>query len=65
MRIDLNGTPYETEARSLAALVEEAGAEAEAVATALDGQFVPRADRAGTALTAGARVEILAPMQGG
>lgn len=65
MRIDLNGKPYTTNAQTLAALVDETGAEAKAVATALDGMFVPRPLRADTALTAGARVEILSPMQGG
>ena len=65
MRIDLNGAPYETEARTLAALLEETGADARAVATALDGQFVPRPDRAQTVLSAGAKVEVLSPMQGG
>ncbi|KZY02027.1 MULTISPECIES: sulfur carrier protein ThiS [unclassified Sulfitobacter] len=65
MRIDLNGDPYTTRSRTLAALVEETGAEAGAVATALDGAFVPRGLRAKTALRAGVRVEILSPMQGG
>jgi sulfur carrier protein len=36
-----------------------------AVATALNGKFVPAAKRAATQLNAGDRVEILAPMQGG
>lgn len=65
MRIDLNGAPYVTGARTLAALLDETGAEASAVATALDGQFVPRAARAQAMLREGARVEVLSPMQGG
>ncbi|PTQ68295.1 sulfur carrier protein ThiS [Celeribacter persicus] len=65
MRIDLNGTSYETPARTLADLIAETGAEAAAVATALDGVFVPRDARAATLLSDGAKVEILAPMQGG
>ncbi|QPM90434.1 sulfur carrier protein ThiS [Pseudooceanicola algae] len=65
MRIDLNGAPVLTEAATLAALIDEKGLEAAAVATALDGAFVPRDLRDSTALTPGARVEILSPMQGG
>ena len=42
-----------------------AGTDGYALATALNGKFVPAAKRAATALTAGDRIEILAPMQGG
>ena len=64
MRIDLNGTAIEVAARNLAdALVElRYGG---ALATALNGSFVPVAARAKTALHDGDRVEVLAPMQGG
>ena len=65
MRIDLNGEELATEAATLAALLAERGLDAASVATALDGVFVPRVRRADVRLAAGARVEILSPMQGG
>lgn len=65
MHIIVNGRPAETEARDLAALLEERGDKSDCVATALNGDFVPRAARAGTPLHPGDRVEVLRPMQGG
>lgn len=65
MRIELNGEPVETLAETLDALIAERGVEAGAVATAVAGSFVPRSARAATPLQPGAKVEILAPMQGG
>lgn len=65
MRIDLNGEPVATEAATLAALIAERGHDPASVATALDGRFVARDRRATTGLTAGAKIEILEPMQGG
>jgi sulfur carrier protein len=65
MRIDLNGEPVTTEAATLAALLDERGLPPASVATALDGTFIPRARRETTPLAVGARVEVLAPMQGG
>jgi len=65
MQIELNGRPTETDAGTLAALVAERGFDAAVVATALDGVFVPRTARAATPLAAGARIELLSPMQGG
>jgi sulfur carrier protein len=41
------------------------GAPQAGVAVAVDGQVVPRADWAGTALGEGARVEVLTAVQGG
>jgi len=65
MRIELNGARVETGAITLAELVAERGFPETAVATALDGAFVPRGARADTALAEDARVEVLTPMQGG
>lgn len=65
MQIDLNGAPVITQARTLAALIDEQGFAAEVVATAVGGDFVPRSARADTPLTPGDRVEVLSPMQGG
>lgn len=65
MRIDLNGKPTLTAAATLADLCDEQGFDAASVATALDGNFVPRGQRAATALEPGAKVEVVSPMQGG
>lgn len=65
MRVELNGEAVETQALTLADLVQERGLPAPSVATALNGNFVPRGLRAVTQLAEGARVEILSPMQGG
>lgn len=64
MRIWVNGAPCETEAETLAALIEEA-APAGPVATALNGDFVACEARAATRLAEADRVEILSPMAGG
>ena len=69
MRIELNGTEREMpEGATLADAVRETGAEPEVsrgLAAALDGEVVPRADWSATALVVGARVEVLAAIQGG
>ena len=61
----VNGELAETAAATLAALVESLGFAESAVATALNGAFVPRAQRSATQLAPGDRVEIVAPRQGG
>ena len=63
--IFVNGERTETRASSLGELVTQLGYEQNAVATALNGDFVPRPSRAGTALSEDDRVEIVAPRQGG
>ena len=65
MRIDLNGTPFTVVARSLAEMLTELGFDGAAIATALNGTFVPAAARAAALLQDGDRIEVLAPMQGG
>ena len=65
MIIDVNAEGTEVAAATLDALVAELGHEPDAVATALNGEFVPRAERAAAFLKGGDRVEILSPMQGG
>ncbi|WP_423415295.1 sulfur carrier protein ThiS [Hyphomicrobium sp. B1] len=66
-RIELvvNGRKTESVARTLAALIDEQGLAGAKVATALNGQFVPEARRATTALDGGDRVEIVSARQGG
>ncbi|HUC45374.1 MAG TPA: sulfur carrier protein ThiS [Hyphomicrobiaceae bacterium] len=61
----VNGERTETGAVSLAELVAQLGHGEEAVATALNGDFVPRQARASTPLRPGDKVEIVAPRQGG
>jgi sulfur carrier protein len=61
----VNGERAETGARSLAELLAQLGYDQEAVATALNGAFVPRRAREGTPLRPGDRIEIVAPRQGG
>jgi thiazole synthase len=68
VKVELNGQPRELPAgATLADAVREAGAEREArgVAVALDGEVVPRAAWAATALGEGSKVEVLAAIQGG
>ena len=64
MSLFVNGEP-QSSAPDLAALLERMGLAGAAVATALNGRFVPAAARAATALADGDRIEVLAPMQGG
>ncbi len=63
--IVVNGEDAETQARTLAELVADRGFAEGQVATALNGDFVPRHARAATELAHGDRVEIVAPRQGG
>ncbi len=65
MKIQLNGASHNTEHNDLAALILTLGHEADKVATAVDGLFVPRTARAQTLLNEGCAVEVLAPMEGG
>jgi sulfur carrier protein len=65
LAITLNGEPVTTPARTLHELVEQQRLTSLKVATALNGRFVAQSQRATTALTAGDRVEIVSPRQGG
>lgn len=64
MNLYVNDEPQAL-APDLAALLDRLGLSDAVVATALNGRFVPSAERASTPLRAGDRVEVLAPMQGG
>jgi sulfur carrier protein len=61
----VNGETTETDAATLAALVASLGFAEAQVATALNGEFVARGQRAATLLGAGDKVELVAPRQGG
>ena len=61
----VNGEAVDTAASTLAHLVAERGFAEAAVATARNGEFVPRAARTATLLSPGDEIEIVAPRQGG
>lgn len=65
MKIEVNGASREITGSTVAAALDELGWAEARIATALNGNFVPRALRSTTALNAGDRLEVLAPMQGG
>ena len=65
MRIILNGEARDCVAGTVEQVLEEAGFGDAVVATALNGRFVPVAERASTPIAEGDEVEVLAPMQGG
>lgn len=65
MRIEVNGGAREVAGPSLADALTELGWAEARVATALNGEFIPKCLRAETALQAGDTLEVLAPMQGG
>jgi len=65
MKIDVNGEMRDIAATSVDATLAELGWGGARVATALNGEFLPKAARADTALRDGDRLEVLAPMQGG
>jgi sulfur carrier protein len=65
MKITLNGTPQETGAETLAALLDEMGYTDARVATAVNEEFVPAPSRDAHSLADGDRIEIVTPRQGG
>ncbi|MGO1079303.1 sulfur carrier protein ThiS [Inquilinus sp. CA228] len=65
MKIILNGEPCEVDGRTIKTALDECGYGDAAVATALNGEFVPKDLRSETAVTEGDLLEVLAPMQGG
>jgi sulfur carrier protein len=65
MRILVNGASREIGAADLLAALDELGYGGAVIATAVNGEFVPAADRPASRLVEGDRIEVLAPMQGG
>jgi sulfur carrier protein len=65
MRVTVNGEPREVGAGTLAEALLALDYEEAVVATALNGEFVPKRKRAETLLADGDRIEIVAPRQGG
>jgi len=65
MRLIVNGEDRDIEAVTLAAALVALDYEDTTVATALNGEFVPKRAREATPVCEGDRIEILAPRQGG
>ena len=65
MTIICNGAAREVASRSLAEILRELGYMEAAIATAVNGQFVPARDRDTVVLSAGDALEIVSPRQGG
>ena len=65
MRIIVNGEARQVDAHTLAELCAALGLADAKVATAVNGDFVAAADRAGRALSENDTIEIVAPRQGG
>lgn len=65
MNIQCNEKPVEIIAKNLAAALVELGYESMQVATAINGEFVPRSMWALTELIPGDHLDVVAPMQGG
>ena len=64
--IFLNGTPVQTRAADVLALLQERGQDLNAAfACAINNHFVPRVQWPQRALQAGDRVELIAPITGG
>lgn len=65
MRIEINGESRTVVHKTLDELVNEMTVRPKAVATAVNGTFVPLEERGQKVLTEGDRIEVLSPMQGG
>ena len=65
MQINENGKPTEVKETNLFNILKELGYYDAKVATAVNEVFVPTADRSKLKLSAGDRLEIVAPQQGG
>lgn len=65
MTIVWNGAEWTVESRILAEVLRELGYEPGAIATAVNGRFVPARKRETLVLNAGDALEVVAPRQGG
>lgn len=66
MTVHVNGEPREVpEALTLRGLVEWLGANPQAVAVAVNGEVVPRAEHVGRPVVEGDRVEVIRAVGGG
>ncbi len=65
MNIQCNEKPVEIAEEILAKALVELGYQSMCIATAINGEFVPRSMWARTVLSPGDQLEVVAPMQGG
>lgn len=65
MKIIVNSKLLKVNGTTLFSVLQELNFDAPSVATALNGNFVPKAMRETTTLKDGDQLEVLAPMQGG
>ncbi|MBA4204949.1 sulfur carrier protein ThiS [Pannonibacter phragmitetus] len=65
MNVLVNGEAVACAAETLPALLQELDYEGDWLATAVNGELVPREARDACRLNEGDRIEILSPMQGG
>jgi sulfur carrier protein len=63
--LTVNGSPQTTTTRTLAQWLDQQGLKPQAVATALNGQFVPRTQRAAQVLNDGDNLVTFQPIEGG
>lgn len=65
MKITLNGVERDVSESGLDRVLRELGYHDSAIATAVNGQFIPKNQRLDIVLSEGDRIEVVAPMQGG
>ncbi len=65
MKIIVNAVLHDVTGETLSVALTELGFTSPAIATAVNGGFVPREARNTTILSDGDKLEVLAPMQGG
>lgn len=65
MKLYFNGDLITTEVTTLDALLKEQSIDATCVASAINGDFVPRTRYSKTQLEENMKIEVVAPMQGG
>jgi sulfur carrier protein len=65
MKLTINGEEQDIAAETLAALLSALDYEGDWLATAVNGELVPRNERDEHMLADGDRIEVLSPMQGG
>lgn len=65
IRVTVNGQAVLTRSPTLADLLREQGVETQQVATAVNGDFVPKQARTETQLSSDDRIEVVSARQGG
>lgn len=65
MKLYLNGDPIHTQSTTLDALLKEHSIDITCVASAINGDFIPRSRYLETVLEENMKIEVVAPMQGG